>query len=210
MLTLQSWEVEGSLPKALKPSPRVKSLLQQGRILYDAFLHLARSFLREPSGRWLRRNVGSLVALKTAYAYLLAALEEEGATVVRATEPGDPFISDVRRLDEIIKRKGLLDFALEIGLDEEYWKDLEETTAIVSFLLNVILAIKRGRVRATRKTYRKVRKLAGKYLNRVIDFWADIEMLKEIKEDSERELVDIEEVEREIAEILAEHESKGN
>ncbi len=158
----------------------------------------------------MRRNVSSLIALKTAYSYLLSALEEADATPTPKTEADDPLITKVIKLDTAVKRKGLLEFALKAGLEEEFWKELEETTAIVSFLLNVLLAIKGGRVKTSQKIYKRVRRLLRRYLNRLEDLWLDVDMLRYMVGDRDTQLVDIDEVEGEIEKILEEHGSKSH
>ncbi len=203
MLPVQRWEVEGGV---LNPSSKASPLPYQEKALYRAFLSLARSFLKEPSGWWLRRNVGSLIVLKTAYSYLLSALEESDATPT----PDDPLIAKVIKLDIAIKRKGLLEFALKAGLEEEFWKELEETTAIVIFLLNVLLSIKGGKVKASQKIYKRVRRLLRRYLNRLEDLWMEVDMLRYMVGDRDTQLADIEEVEGEIEKILKEHGSKSH
>ena len=154
------------------------------------------------------RNVGSPIVLKTAYSYLLSALEESDATPTPEAEPDDPLIAKVIKLDIAIKRKGLLEFALKAGLEEEFWKELEETTAIVIFLLNVLLSIKGGKVKASQKIYKRVRRLLRRYLNRLEDLWLDVDMLRYMVGDRDTQLVDIGEVEGEIKKILEEHELK--
>ncbi len=156
----------------------------------------------------MRRNVGSPIVLKTAYSYLLSALEESDATPTPEAEPDDPLIAKVIKLDIAIKRKGLLEFALKAGLEEEFWKELEETTAIVIFLLNVLLSIKGGKVKASQKIYKRVRRLLRRYLNRLEDLWLDVDMLRYMVGDRDTQLVDIGEVEGEIKKILEEHELK--
>ncbi len=146
--------------------------------------------------------------LKTAYSYLLSALEESDATPTPEAEPDDPLIAKVIKLDIAIKRKGLLEFALKAGLEEEFWKELEETTAIVIFLLNVLLSIKGGKVKASQKIYKRVRRLLRRYLNRLEDLWLDVDMLRYMVGDRDTQLVDIGEVEGEIKKILEEHELK--
>ena len=154
----------------------------------------------------MRRNVGSLIVLKTAYSYLLSALEESDATPT----PDDPLIAKVIKLDIAIKRKGLLEFALKAGLEEEFWKELEETTAIVIFLLNVLLSIKGGKVKASQKIYKRIRRLLRRYLNRLEDLWMEVDMLRYMVGDRDTQLADIEEVEGEIEKILKEHGSKSH
>lgn len=152
-----------------------------------------------------------MVALKTAYAHLLVALDEAGATVVwRDTSYDDPLITEIKKLDIVVKRKGLLDFTLQVGLGDEFWKDLEEISAIGSFLLNVLLAIKRGRLKASQKTQRKVRRLLRKYFNALLDLWFDVVMLREMVEEKDEELVDVEEAEKEIERILSGYESENH
>ncbi len=206
MLVVQRWEVESEV---LSPSSKARPLLYQGKALYRAFLSLARSFLKDPSGWWLRRNVSSLIALKTAYSYLLSALEEADATPTPKTETADPLITKVIKLNTAVKRKGLLEFALKAGLEEGFWKDLEETTAIVSFLLNVLLAIREGRVKVSQKIYKRVRRLLRRYLNRLEDLWLDVDMLRYMVGDRDTQLVDIDEVEGEIEKILEEKAGTG-
>ena len=151
-----------------------------------------------------------LIVLKTAYSYLLSALEESDATPTPEAEPDDPLIAKVIKLDIAIKRKGLLEFALKAGLEEEFWKELEETTAIVIFLLNVLLSIKGGKVKASQKIYKRVRRLLRRYLNRLEDLWLDVDMLRYMVGDRDTQLADIEEVEGEIEKILKEHGSKSH
>jgi len=100
-------------------------LLYQDKALYRAFPDLARSFLKEPDDWWLRKNVISLIALRTLYSYLLLALEEADATPTPEAEADDPLIAKVRSLDNAIKGEDLLEFAPKFGLEEDFWKDLE-------------------------------------------------------------------------------------
>jgi len=207
MLAVQRWEVES---RVLNPSSKVRPLLYQGKALYRAFLSLSRSFLKDPNGWWLRRNVSSLIALKTAYSYLLSALKEADTTLTSETEADDPLIAKVRSLDNAIKEKGLMEFALKIGLEEEFWREMEETTAIVSFLLNVLLAIKGRKIKTSQKIYKRVRNLLRRYLDRLEDLWLDVDMLRYMVRDEDTQLVDIDEVEEEIEKILKEHGSKSH
>ncbi|NPB03191.1 MAG: hypothetical protein GXO39_02090 [Thermotogae bacterium] len=206
MLAIQSWEVKGGKGK-VKPSPEVNALLQHKKLLYSAFLSLAKAFLKEPTGRWLRKNVEALISLKVAYTYLLSALEKEGERIGPWEESEDDLIRRVRDLDRFLSNSHLLDYIASTEFGEDFWKDLMETTAIVSFLVNVILSIRQGKIKGTRKAYQKTRGLLRRYLGRLEDLLWDVWALKEMEEEEDEE-VDIENIKREMDRLIHELESE--
>jgi len=170
-------------------------------------LSLAKAFLKEPTGRWLRKNVEALISLKVAYTYLLSALEREGERIEPWKETEDALLKRVRDLDRFLSNAHILNYAASAGFGENFWKELMETTAIVSFLVNVILSIREGRLKGTRKAYQKVRKLLSKYLGKLEDLLWDVWALKEMEEEEDEE-VDIEDIKKEMDRLIHELESE--
>ena len=188
MLTLERWETEGEISR-------------QERRLHRAFLKLARSFLKEPNGRWLNRNVDLLVALKTAYSYVLAAPEGEGTEV----EPEDDLLRRVWKFNGFLKETGLFEYAIAGGLDEDFRDEIERTTAITTFLANVVSAVRSGRLKAGKETYGKVRRLLRRYFEKLEDLWWDVYALREAERRREEGDEPAEETERFLNALLEKH-----
>lgn len=193
--------------KEYQKRQEIKQAIKDLETHIKKFISLAEEFTREVEKgggieRWITENTLRILGLELEFLPKLKRVVE--------------LLPEIRNINDIIEEMGreiededldklinVLRYSYSKGLYKYLLQNIEELSAdmrfkiinlnpIVDFLAFVIMLSKKGEIVLYNEE--KVRKIFRKYLNDLLEFWEDIELIKDMEENETGELVSIHEI----------------
>ena len=206
---IRSLKNAGDFAKEHEERQKIDKIIRRLESSFQKFVSLARDFSRDigegkDAEEWLIENVPKIWSLKVEFLpdfqMALEVLPEiKGKTFrdIAGEMESEVEDEDIRTLLKIIRDMDMkgLDIYLQQNINElsaEMLRRMINLYAIVDFLALVMMLSDKGEVVLPDKG--KIRRIFRKYLNDLAEFWADVELLKEMEENETGELISIDEI----------------